>query len=104
MTLDGARNGFYARWFPPKCCEANTRLVRREHGCLTTQRRILCHLNTVMQQRRRQHFKVTSLLPMNQLNVAPDTHDMGHIVRSIFIVRGSVEELCRELIERMEHR
>jgi hypothetical protein len=58
-----------------------------------------------MQQHRRcQHFEVTALIPVNQPNVAPDTHDMGHIVRSIFIVRGSVEELCRELIERMEHR
>jgi hypothetical protein len=29
---------------------------------------------------------------------------MGHIVRSVFIVRGRVEGLCRELIERMEDR
>ena len=104
MTLDGACNGMDARLLPTKCSQANTRLIRREYGCLATQRRILCHLNTVMQQhRRRQHFKVTALTPVNQLNVAPDAHDMGQIVRTVFI-RGSIEKLRRELIERVEHR
>ena len=57
----------------------------------------------MQQHRRRQYFKVTALTLVNQLDVAPDPHDMGHIVRSVFI-RGSVEELRRELIERVEHR
>jgi len=58
-----------------------------------------------MQQHRScQHFKVTALIPVNHPNVVLDPHDMGQVVRPVFIVRGSVEELCRELIERMEHR
>jgi hypothetical protein len=54
------------------------------------------------QHGRRQHFEVTTLLMLDQFRVAPDTHNMGEIVRSVFFVRGDIQEICRKPIERME--
>jgi hypothetical protein len=58
----------------------------------------------MQQHRRRQHFKVTALIPMNCLSVAPDPRDVRQIVRSVLIVREVIQKIRRKLIERMEQR